>query len=240
MSEPISNPVKPDKRLNKTARGLFRATGNISKPVIVDLIDGEAVYAEHLEREKDDFYPTPIEPIRALLAYEGNRIDSLHSVWEPAAGDGVLIGELEDFGLKVHASDLVDRGCGAQIKDFYEFTPKSKPFSSAIITNPPFDQCQSSADAKWQRHAFGLGISYMALLLPLNFAGAATLAGFWNDHAPARVYLMRWRIDFTGQGAPPMLNAWYVWDGQTDPSDTRFLMMDRKDWRQGNLFGDGQ
>jgi|GEM_PF-1562918 len=36
-----------------SARGLFRATGKIAK--------------QELEREKDDFYPTPPEPIRAFL-----------------------------------------------------------------------------------------------------------------------------------------------------------------------------
>ena len=222
--------------VKKSAQGLFCATGKAAHPIMVGIENGEGVYQERLAREEDDFYPTPIEPIRALLAYEGERIRRLHSVWEPAAGDGALIQEMRDFGLKVDASDLIDRGCGAQIKDFYDFTLECKPFASAIITNPPFDQCQSAADAKWQRHAFALGVEYMALLLPLGFPGAASLAKFWHDHAPARVYLMRWRIDFTGQGAPPMLNAWYVWDGQTDPSDTRFLMMDRKDWRQFDLL----
>lgn len=58
----------------------------------------------------------------------------------------------------------------------------------------------------------------------------------WTDHPPARVYVMRWRIDFTGGGAPPMLNAWYVWDGRTREEDVRLLMLDKKDARQGELL----
>lgn len=217
-----------------SARGLFCATGKNSKPIMVDLIDGEAVYADHLAREKDDFYPTPIEPTRAFLAAEGHRLRG-HVVWECAAGDGAMVGELEAFGLDVYKSDLVDRGCGAHIQNFYDFDQAPSP---VIVTNPPFDQCGwGNGKVRWQLHALEtLGVQYMALLLPIGFAGAGGLKSFWQKHAPARVYLMRWKIDFTGQGSPPMLNAWYVWDGHTDPADTRFLMMDRDDWRQGNLL----
>ena len=35
-------------------------------------------------------------------------------------------------------------------------------------------------------------------------------------------------IDFTGQGAPPMLNAWFVWDKQWK-GETALRMLDRKD-----------
>ena len=77
----------------------------------------------------------------------------------------------------------------------------------------------------------------MALLLNWSWPGAGGLAPFWAKNPPARVYLMRWKIDFTGQGAPPMLNAWFVWDRQHQ-GETVLRMLDRKDARQGQLFGD--
>jgi hypothetical protein len=46
---------------------------------------------------------------------------------------------------------------------------------------------------------------------------------------------MRWRIDFTGKGAPPMLNAWFIWDKKSQ-GGTQLLMLDRKDARQGSLL----
>jgi hypothetical protein len=46
---------------------------------------------------------------------------------------------------------------------------------------------------------------------------------------------MRWKIDFTGQGAPPMLNAWFVWDRQHQ-GETFLRMLDRADARQSELF----
>ena len=54
---------------------------------------------------------------------------------------------------------------------------------------------------------------------------------------PARVYLMRWKIDFTGQGAPPMLNGWYVWD-RAWRGETVLRMLDRSDPAQAEMFGE--
>lgn len=212
-----------------SARGLFRATGKAAKPVMVDIIDGAAVMAESVPREANDFYPTPPEPTRAILWAEGDRLRTFGTVWEPAAGDGAMASELRAVGLDVVASDLVDRGCGAEIRSFYDFDAAP---SKAILTNPPFAECNTG---KWIRHALDeLRVEYMALFLPFTWPGAESRAGLWAKHTPARVYLMRWRIDFTGAGAPPMLNAWFVWDGRADRTELR--MLDRKDGRQGALL----
>lgn len=214
-----------------SARGLFRATGNKPKPVPARLLDGSYVLVEHLEREEDDFYPTPPEPIRALLSVEGSRLAAFSQLWEPAAGDGALVRELERAGFDTIASDLIDRGCNAEIRSFYDY---SEAPSEAIVTNPPFSECNRSS--AWCRHALDtLDVSYMALLLPFNWPGAAERGGLWARKPPARVYLMRWRIDFTGQGAPPMLNAWFVWD-KLHVGETVLRMLDRKDPQQSELF----
>lgn len=215
-----------------SARGLFRATGKAPKPVHVrDLISGDIVKADSLLRERDDFYPTPPEPTRALLSVEGDRLRAFSTVWEPAAGDGAMMREMQAIGLQVVASDLVDRGCGSIIKSFYEF---SRPLASAILTNPPFAEC--NRDPGWIRHALEtLNVDFLALLLPLNWTGASGRSALWAKHPPARVYIMRWRIDFTGQGAPPMLNAWFVWD-RAHRGETVLRMLDRIDARQSSLF----
>lgn len=219
-----------------SARGLFRATGKASKPVPVRLLDGTYEKTDSLEREKDDFYPTPPEPIRALLHAEIERLRDFPAIWDASAGDGALVREMEAMGLKVIASDLIDRGMGAVIRDFYDFTAAPSP---ASVQNPPFQECNArDGKARWLIHALDtLGLEYMALLLNWSWPGAGGLAPFWAKHPPARVYLMRWKIDFTGQGAPPMLNAWFVWD-RKHQGETVLRMLDRKDARQGRLFGD--
>lgn len=216
--------------MTRSARGLFRATGENAKPVMVDLIDGAAVFSDAPPREENDFYPTPPEPTRALLFAEKERLSGIGHVWEPAAGDGAMARELRAIGLNVSCSDLIDRSAGAEIRSFYDF---QAPMAPAIVTNPPFSECNSG---EWIRHAIGrLGVEYMALLLPFNWPGAESRAGLWSRYPPARVYLMRWRIDFTGKGAPPMLNAWFVWDSESAGA-TQLLMLDRSDARQGVLI----
>jgi hypothetical protein len=219
-----------------SARGLFRATGKQSKPVVVQMLDGSFAKSDSgLEREKDDFYPTPPEPIRALLHAEIDRLRDFDAVWDASAGDGALVREMEAVGLKVIASDLIDRGCGAEIKDFYDFDAAP---SKATVQNPPVGECGwGNGKARWLKHALDtLDLDYMALLMNWGWPGAGGLAPFWAEHPPARVYLMRWKIDFTGQGAPPMLNAWFVWDKQHE-GETVLRMLDRKDARQSELFG---
>ena len=204
------------------ARGIFRATGKIARPVMTDLIDGEAVYSDSVAREVDDFYPTPPEPTRAILTAERAALSRFPMIWEPSCGDGAMSREIETRGHRVFNSDMIDRGCGAEIRSFYDY--QTAPAKS-ILTNPPFKECNSGA---WLTHALDvLGVEYMALLLPFTFPGAESRARIWAKHPPARVYLMRWRIDFTGAGAPPMLNAWFVWDGKTELNETRLLMLSR-------------
>lgn len=218
-----------------SARGLFRATGKKSKPVAQRNLDGTYEYVEHLEREADEFYPTPAAPIRALLVAERQHLARFPVIWEPAAGDGALIREIEAVGHRAVASDLVDRGCGAEIKSFYDY---DKPLAPSIITNPPFAECNwRDGKGRWITHAMDvLGVEYMALLLNWSWPGAGGLASLWQATPPARVYLMRWKIDFTGQGAPPNLNGWFVWD-RTHVGEPILRMMDRSNPAQEEMFG---
>jgi hypothetical protein len=216
-----------------SARGLFRATGKKSKPVAIRDLEGNIVKADALEREKDDFYPTPPEPTRAFLHAEIDRLRDFHTIWEPAAGDGAMVREMETVGLAVRTSDLIDRGCDADIRSFYDFPVAPSP---AIVTNPPFVECGwGNGKARWLKHALDtLDVEYMALLMNWSWPSAGGLAPFYAAHPPARVYLMRWKIDFTGQGAPPMLNGWFVWD-RAWTGETVLRMLDRKDARQGEF-----
>lgn len=219
-----------------SAHGLFRATGKKPKPVVQGNLDGSYERVEHLEREEADFYPTPPEPTRAFLHAEIDRLRDFGTVWEPACGDGAMVREMESVGLRVVSSDLIDRGCGAEIRSFYDW---SFPAAGAIVTNPPFAECGwGNGKARWLKHALdNLDVEYMALLMNWGWPGAGGLGPFYAQHPPARVYLMRWKIDFTGQGAPPMLNAWFVWDKQQQ-GETLLRMLDRKDARQTELFAE--
>lgn len=194
------------------------------------------------ERRAEDFYPTgQPEAIRALFARDGERIRECGSVWEPACGDGALVREIRAMGLPCCASDLIERGCPDSWRaDFYTcFRSRAR----AIITNPPF--CEINArdgHGRWLRHTLDMpGWDYLALLLSWDWP-AARMNGL-GDLLDARpfswCYLMRWKLDFTGEGSPPQRNAWFVWD-RRDPrgpgfADPSFRWLDRQDARQPEL-----
>ena len=221
-----------------SARGLFRATGKKAKPSAVPQPDGSVIMVDQLDREKHDFYPTPPEPTRALLRAEADRLRDFPVIWEPACGDGAMAREIRAAGHKCVGTDLVPRWKGEGDFRIANFMAVTKPEAPAIVTNPPY-YLVNWRDGKggWITHALDvLGVEYMALLLSWSWPGAGGLGGIWTKSPPARVYLMRWKIDFTGAGAPPMLNGWFVWD-RRHIGETVLRMLDRaNDHRQRSLL----
>ncbi len=223
--------------MTASARGLFRATGKKGKPFKQMNLSGEIVEVEVREREEADFYATPPEPTRALLRAEADRLRDFGVIWEPAAGDGAMAREIRAAGHTCIGTDLIDRGGSDAIGDFFAFD--APPLGArAIVTNPPY-HLVNFRDGKgaWITHAMDtLGVEYMALLLSWSWPGAGGLGGLWAKWPPARVYLMRWKIDFTGAGAPPMLNGWFIFD-RAWQGETVLRMLDRSgDARQGALL----
>lgn len=184
------------------------------------------------ERRVLDLYPTgEPEAIRGLLARDGARIRALASVWEPAAGYGHLSREIEAFGVPCAVSDIADHGCpGVEVRSFYDFDEAPAP---AIITNPPY--CEINArdgHGRWLHHTLAMqGWRYCALLLSWDWP-AARINGLGEllDRNPfSYCYLMRWKLDFTGEGSPPQRNAWFVWDRDWAAGEPAFRWMDKAD-----------
>lgn len=197
------------------------------------------------ERRAEDFYPTgQPEAIRGLFAYDGHRIRESGVVWEPACGDGALVREIRSMGMGCLASDLIDRGCAdSWTADYYSHTASP---ARAIITNPPYDQINArDGKGRWLRHTLDMGgWDYLALLLSWDWPAARKngLGELLDTHPFSWCYLMRWKLDFTGEGSPPQRNAWFVWD-KRDPRGfghanlfPDFRWMDRIDVRQEVLF----
>jgi hypothetical protein len=200
--------------MTQSARGLFRATGNTAH--------------EALPRETHDFYPTPPEVTRAFLAVERDQIEA-HAkragnlIWEPAAGDGAMARVLAEAGFSVHRSDLIDRGCGAELVDFLAVGQRR---ADVIVTNPPYNLINArDGQGRWLSQSLGLGCSYVALFLNWDWPAAKALAPILARHPISRAYLCRFRVDFTGKGAPPQKNGWFVWDAAWR-GETAFRFLD--------------
>lgn len=134
----------------------------------------------HPRRAAYDFYPTPPEATRALLAaepFEG-------SVWEPACGTGWIGDELKSAGHDVVATDLVDYGYGTRHRDFLA---ERKPLARNIITNPPYGRGLGDA---FCRHAIALTAQTggkVAMLLPIHSLCHPLRLPFFREHPPAVV-----------------------------------------------------
>jgi hypothetical protein len=202
----------------RSARGLFAATGKIALPTA---------------RIPQDFYATPAEVTEALLRAERERLSCFNPIWEPAAGDGAIVKVLKRSHAVI-ASDIADRGCPyARVQSFFDY--ETAP-AWAIVTNPPFSEVNwRDGKGAWITYALDtLEIEYMALLLPWTWPAAAGLGEIWERYPPAIVYLLTWKIDFTGQGAPPQNNAWFVWD-RGHRGETILRRLDREA-KQGRLL----
>jgi len=189
-------------------------------------------------RRENDFYPTgEPEAVRSLLSRDGDRIRSLGKVWEPAVGAGDMAREFEADGIEVVGSDLIDRGWpGTIIKSYFDF---KESLARSKITNPPYDLINArDGHGRWLRHMLNMpGWDYAALLLSWDWPAAKIngLGAMLDENPFSYCYLMRWKLDFTGQGSPPQRNAWFVWDKSWPHKEPAFRLLDREDGRQGNL-----
>jgi hypothetical protein len=229
----------------RSTKALYRAISGRAKPDAgVRLAGTDAVQRKPQveERRTLDLYPTgEPEAIRGLLALDGERIKALGSVWEPAAGHGHLSREIEAVGLPCAVSDVADHGCsGVEVRNFYDYAESR---AAAIITNPPYAEINArDGHGRWLRHTLNMpGWRYCALLLSWDWPAARSngLGALLDANPFSYCYLMRWKLDFTGEGSPPQRNAWFIWDRDWAGYEPAFRFMNRDlDSRQTNLFAD--
>lgn len=193
------------------------------------------------EDRGDNFYQTPEEATRTLLAFESFS----GTIWEPSCGLGAISRVLEEADYEVILSDLVERGTVTRhgelqtVGDFLSTAPEETGEGPDIITNPPYGEVLNDYVA----HALRVHKPRkMALLLNLNF-----LCGFDDDdrnfamdeNPPARVYVFKRRLPmmhregWDGPKASSRMNtAWFVWERQDDGSYGDTTIVKRVDWKE--------
>lgn len=163
-------------------------------------------------RRADDFYATPPEATRALLAVERFEGELL----EPACGDGAISRVLQAAGYQVRSTDLVDRGFGEGGQDFlwpaYPYTAPN------IVTNPPFKLATPFVEAALDRTS-----CKVAMLLKLAFLETRERADLFARTPLARVWVFSRRLTFriperSDHGNGMLAFAWFVWDRAHDGS----------------------
>jgi hypothetical protein len=152
-----------------------------------------------LGREDRDFYPTPAECTRALLAVES----FVGSIWEPACGDDAITRELRAAGYRVVNTDIHPLAGGGKL-DFFAVPPRKV---ANIVTNPPFDLA-----VEFIEHGMSFNPDKMIYMLKTTYWQAVTRQPLFQKFKPARIYPLTWRPDFKGLKRPTMEVIWCVWE----------------------------
>ncbi len=156
----------------------------------------------------DEAYFTPIEAITPLLSLENLPC----SLYEPACGDGAIVKPLREQGHVILASDINDYGLeGSFIADY--LTNFQNHGMAGVVTNPPFTLALDFAKKALTE------VTYVALLLRLNWLETPNRAKFFESSQLSRVWIssrrlpMMHRYGYEGpKSGSNCAFAWYIWD----------------------------
>ena len=159
------------------------------------------------DREQHDFYATEPKAVELLLAEE----TFANNILEPCCGQKHITNILEQAGYTVKSSDLIDRGVGADIQDFFKITD----WDGDIISNPPY---KNALD--FVKHSLDIVKegSKVAMFLKILFLEGKTRKEFFLENPPKVIYVASGRLncakngDFDKYTTGAVCYAWFVWE----------------------------
>lgn len=181
------------------------------------------------ERDEHDWYVEPPRATAALLMKE--RFTG--GVWDPCCGGGNIPGVLDDAGIPIVGTDIVQRITGAPawwrgVRDF--LGPDETALAPNIVMNPPFFRA-AGAEA-FIRRALAMAEAKVAAFVDVRFiAGGKRATGLFSDHPPARIWIITPRVSCppgsylaaggkAGNGSSDW--CWLVWDKTSQHHATQF------------------
>lgn len=102
------------------------------------------------------------------------------NIWEPAAGEGIIVKTLKTKGYTVTPSDILTG------QNFFDYEPDQW---DCIVTNPPF-----SIKFRWLKRCYQLGKPF-ALLVPVEMLGTREALEMFEKFGLEWMLLKR-RVDF--------------------------------------------
>lgn len=159
------------------------------------------------DREENDFYATEPKAVELLLAEE----TFANNILEPCCGKKHITNVLEQAGYTVKSSDLIDRGVGADIQDFFKITD----WAGDIISNPPYKNALDFVKHSLEIVKEG---SKVAMFLKILFLEGKKRKEFFEKHPPKVIYVASGRLncakngDFDKYTTGAVCYAWFVWE----------------------------
>lgn len=159
------------------------------------------------DREENDFYATEPKAVELLLAEE----TFANNILEPCCGKKHITNVLEQAEYTVKSSDLIDRGVGADVQDFFKITD----WDGDIISNPPY---KNALD--FVKHSLDIVKegSKVAMFLKILFLEGKTRKEFFLENPPKVIYVASGRLncakngDFDKYTTGAVCYAWFVWE----------------------------
>lgn len=166
-----------------------------------------------------DAYFSPYEALWPLIDLEPNMPQR---IWEPAAGNGVVVRALRQEGFKVIASDIADyhtRYLGIQtgINYLEAVMPEGV---KGIVTNPPYGLARDFIEKADKE------VGYHAWLLRTNFLESERRFHMFKSNPPARILIssarlpMMHRLGYDGpKNNSNTCFSWFIWDDTVPMKD---------------------
>ena len=157
------------------------------------------------DREQHDFYATEPKAVELLLDEEQFQQDIL----EPCCGLNHITEVLKSRGYQVTTSDLIDRGVGAEVKDFFDY----ESWHGDIVTNPPYSQAVDFVEHSLKITDVG---SKVAMFLKIQFLEGKKRREFFKQYPPKYIYVASSRLrcakngEFDKYGSSAVCYAWFV------------------------------
>lgn len=159
------------------------------------------------DREENDFYATEPKAVELLLAEE----TFANNILEPCCGQKHITNILEQAGYTVKSSDLIDRGVGADIQDFFKITE----WDGDIISNPPYKNALDFVKHSLEIVKEG---SKVAMFLKILFLEGKKRKEFFEKHPPKVIYVASGRLncaknaEFDKYPSSAVCYACFVWE----------------------------
>ena len=135
-------------------------------------------------------------------------------VWECACGEGHLSRAMQNKGITVYSSDLINRGFGNE----YDFlSAENQEWKGHIITNPPYKYAQEFIEKALQIIPEGKKV---AMFLKIQFLEGKGRKKLFLSQPPKTVYVSSSRLlcaknaefeKMIAGGGSAVAYAWYVW-----------------------------
>lgn len=169
------------------------------------------------QRQEHDYYATHPQAVRDfLVAIDKDGVELNKDIWECACGGGHMAEVLIEHGYDVYATDLVDRGYGAEFVNFLDLYDYGY-YDGDIVTNPPYKYAKEFVEQAIRYIPEG---NKVCMLLKIQFLEGKARKKLFEKYPPKYIYVYseRQQCALNGDfekyknGGKTQAYIWIIWE----------------------------